>query len=71
MNTATKHEIKPGVSVCAWCRCEYDTATGKPIRRLPDYIYALVLSHGCCGHCKSELMAPYREPDTNNLIQGA
>lgn len=59
MNTTAKHEIKPGVRVCAWCRCEFDAATGKPIRRLIDAEYATVRSHGICDICRKKEMAQF------------
>jgi hypothetical protein len=68
MNTAKEHEIKPGVSVCAWCRCEFDTTTGEPIRRLSDAEYAAVVSHGCCKVCSSEMMKEFRSEKANQVI---
>jgi hypothetical protein len=48
-------------SVCAWCRSEYDTETGRKVRYLTDAEYALVLSHGICGECAARMRSEVRE----------
>jgi rubredoxin len=53
MNTEQK------ISVCAWCRHEYDAETGERIRRLTDAEYAQVITHGCCPACGQAMLAEY------------
>ena len=53
----TQEIRKQEKSVCAWCRSEYDQATGKRTRPLTDAEYALVLSHGCCPECWHKMLA--------------
>ena len=45
------------VSICAWCRHEYDDETGERGRYLTNAEYAEIESHGCCRICARAMLA--------------